>query len=132
VTPATPPQQPIHNNRMCSRLRPSSTPARRQAAEAPSEVPSEDRDGEEAGTHHHRTAVAVITLPTEAAASPAGSRSAAVRTGAGVSGPVALPEAISVAGPGLGGRLLRKPNASNGCRRLFFQFSLQKLPSNYV
>jgi hypothetical protein len=112
---------------MCSWLRPSSTPARRQAAEAPSEVPSEDRDGEEAGTHHHRIAVAVITLPTEAAASPAGSRSAAVRTGAGVAGPLALPEAISVAGPGLGGRLLRKPNASNGCRRFFFSVFSSKI-----
>ncbi len=104
---------------MRSRLRPSSTPARRQAAEAPSEVPSEDRDGEEAGTHHPRIAVAVTTLPVEAAASPAVSRSAEVRTGAGVVGPAALLEAISVAGPGLGGRLLREPNTSNGCRRPF-------------
>jgi hypothetical protein len=37
----------------------------------------------------------------------------------GVEGPVALLEAISEAGPGLGGRLLREPNTSNGCRRLF-------------
>ena len=130
MTPATPPQRQTHNNRRCSKL--SLTPVRRQAAEAPSEVPSEDRDGEEAGTHHHRIAVAVITLPTEAAASPAGSRTAAVRTGAGVAGPVALPEAISVAGPGLGGRLLRKPNARNGCRSFFSSFLFKKLPSNYV
>jgi hypothetical protein len=37
----------------------------------------------------------------------------------GVEGPVALLEAISEAGPGLGGRLLREPNTSNGSRRLF-------------
>ncbi len=78
---------------------------RRKATEAPSEDPSEDRDGEEAGTHHPRTAVVVTTTPVGAAASPAASRTAEVRTGVVVEGPVALLEAISEASPGLGGRL---------------------------
>ncbi len=126
MTPATPPQRQIHN-----KLRLSSTPARSQAAEAPSEVPSEDRDGEEAGTHHPRIAVAVFTMSVEAAASPAASRTAEDRTGAGEVGPAALLEATSEAGPGLGGRLLREPNTSNGCQRLF-SFSFKSLFSNFV
>ena len=84
-----------------------------------SEDPSEVADGEEAGMHHPRTAVVATTTPVGAAASLTASRTAEVRTGAGVEGPVALLEAISEAGPGLGGRLLREPNTSNGCRRLF-------------
>ena len=125
MTPATPPQRQIHNKRMCSRLSP--TPVRRQAAEALSEAPSEDRDGEEAGTHHPRIAVAVSTMSVEAGANPAASRIAEVRTGAGEEGPVALLEAISEASPGLGGRLLREPNTSNGCRRPFSFLFKKKL-----
>ena len=104
MTPATPPQRSTRNTRSFSNL--SRTQARRKAAEAPSEDPSEDRDGEEAGTHHPRTVVVVTTTSVGAAASPAASRTAEVRTGAGVEGPVALLEAISEASPGLGGRLL--------------------------
>ncbi len=109
---------------MCSKLSP--TPVRRQAAEAPSEVPSEDRDGEEAGTHHPRTAVVVTTMSVGAAVSPAASRTAEVRTGAGVEGPVALLEVISEVSPGLGGRLMREPTPAMDAD-VFFSFLFKKV-----